>query len=429
METYQYIDIATIFLSIYFLLQAMIYLAGKSIFIIYILLYVFYILPLDLDYLISFPAYLNPRHHGFYISHDDALTRVIYDFALLWTQFCIIRYFKGKKIAIIAGETVAKKNYVKYLIVGMVLPPILTIVVLHNPAMLYTFQWNELDIFTIHRLFSYVEQLTYIGICCAVLYLFSDKHTKMKWVLNALALLFAYINICIQGKRGILFFALVMFFLVIFYKNNTKRDFNLFKFRNIIVVIIGLAVCFFMIAMSIDVKLERGYAEDMIVDALRIDFFRDDRVRMAIFSELYPNRMHILDWHGQTIFYNITLIWPINLICINFFGMRLLNYQQFISAAVQGIRFTGDGYMTPTLFAEGISNIGIVLGILIMPFICIWFSKQIDKYPYPLNALVIASFLLLNMFSINYIMLFLELSFILCLTSRPIKIKYITSKL
>ena len=79
METYQYFDIFTIFLSIYFLLQAVKHLAGKSIFIIYILLYAFYILPLDLDYLISFPAYLNPRHHGFYISYDDALTRVIYD--------------------------------------------------------------------------------------------------------------------------------------------------------------------------------------------------------------------------------------------------------------------------------------------------------------------------------------------------------------
>ena len=423
METYQYFDIFTIFLSIYFLLQAVKHLAGKSIFIIYILLYAFYILPLDLDYLISFPAYLNPRHHGFYISYDDALTRVIYDFALLWTQFCVIRYFKGKKIVVTTEKKNSKKNYAKYLIAGMALPPILTIVVLHNPAMLYTFQWNELDTFTIHRLFSYVEQLTYIGICCAVLYLFSDKHKKVKWILNVIALLFIYINICIQGKRGILFFALVMFFLVVFLKNNKESGFNLFKIRNIIIVIVGLAVCFFMIAMSIDVKLERGYAEDMIVDALRVDFFRDDRVRMAIFSELYPNRMHILDWYGQTIFYNITHIWPINLICINFFGMRLLNYQQFISAAIQGIRFTEKGYMTPTLFAEGISNIGIVLGIFIMPFICIWFSKQIDKYPYPLNALIIASFLLLNMFSVNYIMLFLELSFILCLTSRSAKIK------
>ena len=294
----------------------------------------------------------------------------------------------------------------------MVTPAVLSIVVLQNYGILYTFQWNELGMFPIHRLFSYVEQLSYIGVCCSILMLF-HQHKKYSIIINLISLLFLYVNICIQGKRGILFFSLVVIIIVYFYKKLNSGE-KLISVKTIGIFSVFVAFVAFMIYFSIYIKMERGYAEDYLYDTLRVDFFRDDRIRIAIFSELYPERLKMLDYPLQTFIYNVCQIWPLNLIVISM-GVVILNYQQFLSSAVQGTQFDLHGYMTPSMFGEWVSNIGIILGIFAIPYICLWFSNQVKKYPYPLNVLIISSFLLLNMFSMGYIVLFLETTVILCI--------------
>lgn len=43
---------------------------------------------------------------------------------------------------------------------------------------------------------------------------------------------------------------------------------------------------------------------------VRVDFSRDDRVKMTIYSELYPDRMKILDYRGQSIVFDLTMFIP-----------------------------------------------------------------------------------------------------------------------
>lgn len=420
MYFYQYFDLFTIFCSILLLLLTL--KDSKSFIglIIYGLIYVFYIVPLDLDYLVGMPEYTNPRHYGFRISYDDPISRVLYDCFVLWVQFIVLRYLKKCSVSYTEEQNIGLVR-TRFIVLFMLLPPILSLVVLRNPALLYTFQWNELDIFNIHRYFTYVEQLTYVAISFSLVFLFMKQSGAMRYIAPLFAFASIYMNICIQGKRGILFFAIVVFVIIVLYRTlrTTKK---ILSARMIFFLVIGLAAVVAMVIMSVNVKLERGYAEDLLYDTLRVDFFRDDRVRLAIYSELHPEKIKMLDWYGQTFFYNITHMWPLNLLCIWLFGMVLLNYQQFLSAAVQGTSFTLEGYMTPSIFSETISNLGILVGIFVIPYICIWFIKKAEGKPYPLNVLIITCFVLLNMFSFNYIVLFLQIVIIFSYLQKRKKI-------
>lgn len=416
MNSYQYIDLFTIIFSFFILLGVLRNSKSFIGIIIYGIFYVFYVLPLNMDYLLGMPEYANPRHYGFRISYNDPTTRVLYDCFIIWVQFVICIFLKKWQPIPYIVQNV-KFAQTRLLVVFILLPPVLTLVVLRSPALLYTFQWNELDIYSIHRYFSYVEQLTYVAICFSLVYLFIQRKGMMRYIAPLFALVSIFVNICIQGKRGILFFAIVVFVLLLLYRT-LRASKRILSVRMVLFILFALAAITAMITFSINVKVERGYAVDLLYDTLRVDFFRDDRVRLAIYSELYPDRIKMLDWYGQSFFYNIMHLWPLNLICIWVFGMVLLNYQQFLSAAVQGTSFTRDGYMTPSIFSETISNLGILIGVFVLPFICIWFIKRAEHKPYPLNILIISCFLLLNMFSFNYIVLFLQIVFILCYMQR-----------
>lgn len=388
---------------------------GSSRYVVFLLFFIFYVFPLYLDLLVGIPNY---GLDGFRVSSRHFLTRVLYDLGLILSMFIILycKHKKRKNNSLLSTATPFKIN--AYVYIGMVLPAIVTVVVLREIPLLYSFQWRELELFEMMNFYSYVEHLTYIGITCSIFVLFrTDK--KLLSFSRLFGLVFLYINICIQGKRAILFFAVIniVILLYLLYRQKKQNNEKTLALALGSFVVVGLLVGY-MFVLNLTVKVGRGYDEsdsNSIITSTRVDFLRDDRVRLAIFSETHSDTWPMLDYPVQTIIYDVMSIFPTNLIFIKL-GIPYYSYQHYLTMCLDHTKFDKDNhYMTPSIYAELISNFGILLGLLFMPLLCVWFSKTADKYRYPVNVIIICSFVLINMFSVEYVMFYLEFTIILCL--------------
>lgn len=425
MLSYQTVDIITLIISGWFVAHSFKNITASNRYTYHLLFCVFYVFPILIDTLYKIPDYENI---GFSLSAEDTSTRYIYDVVLLLGQY-IILYFKNnhkEQSNDDIDENVS--NYNRYLIIGMLLPSLVAIFLVKNPMLLIVFQWRELHIFDQGVAFYYVaERFSYIGITCVLLLLFSNQSQGLEGILKRiLYILFLYFNICIQGKRAAFFFSIIVMLLILFFKYKKYLKSNgrsFFSYKNISIGLLFAVVMSISINLlyttSIDVQLKRtadGDNETAMTNT-RIDFFRDDRIRMAIYSENNPEKIRILDNYGQTMISDIKneffYFWT-----TVFFKIKRepLTYQHYFSNGVVGNSTVSEdvGFMTVTFFAELISNFGIILGVLLFPLLCVWFSKVTDKFPYPLNIIIASVFVLLNMFDTSYIFWYLEASVLLC---------------
>ena len=74
-------------------------------------------------------------------------------------------------------------------------------------------------------------------------------------------------------------------------------------------------------------------------------------------------------------------------------------------------------WMTPTIFAELVSNFSVI-GVVVMPFLSLWFARQASKFSSPINAMIIIAYLLIQMYAESYVMLYMEFVLLLCIIVR-----------
>lgn len=413
-----FIDILTIIISTFFLLHILKKVSNNARSLIYLIFFVLYVLPLYLDYSIGFSdlSYGGKSYYGFIVSRGDVLTVLVYDFLLIISQGVLACYnIKRKTSESLYVGTLYNKKVLITLIAGMVFPAFCVVSLLGHIGMLYTFQWRELGLFPTGGVYSVIEQFCYVGVCCSLLLLFVRRRLML---LKLTSLVFLYINICIQGKRSIMFFAIlitvVMLYLVMVDRISLKKPIKLYLAS---LTIIAACCIAFMIVSSSLVKMERGYDitdTNKIMSTLRVDFFRDDRVRMAIYSAIHPDDISILQYPGQTILSNILSLKPLNHFA-EFLGLDIYSYQVHFTYALtdskQQTILDPDsfGWMTVTFMAEIISNFGVILSFLIIPFILLSFSKLLDLFGYPLNCLTCFYFLLVCLFDFTYSIYFFEI--------------------
>ena len=412
-------DIVTILLTTLMCVRNFKKLTENSRFFIYYIFVFFYVIPLFIDYLYAFPTYTySYRFRGFYIANNDPLTRIVYDFFVLLVQWLLLRVkTKEERPILISEHDNHTATIGRLLYIGLVFPTVATLLFGSDKSILYTFMWRENDLVA-EGYVPLAEELSYIGICCAVLLFFKDS-SKHRLARRILSILFAYVNVCIEGKRSILFFL----FLVIFVVNLPgirdksipvkQRRNRVFALLLLLVIIIAA-----MVVMTVNVKMNvRQYTDPSAVyTTIRIDFFRDDRVRMAIYSILYPDKLTILKYPGETLIPAVLNIFPLDYIA-GFLKIHPLSYTAYISAALTGSSVISQekAFMTPAIFAELLSNFHI-LGLAFMVMITLWFARKAEKYPYPVNVFILVSYILIQMYSIPYVAYFLEATLILCLS-------------
>jgi ABC-type multidrug transport system fused ATPase/permease subunit len=162
----------------------------------------------------------------------------------------------------------------------------------------------------------------------------------------------------INGKRNIVF--LIVFFII--YLVFTNRRFSLLKKSIFTFVFVGFSVWFTSFYTS-EIKKDVTGNTDKYTQ-YRIDFSRDHTLKLAIYSELHPERAPILDYRGETMLFYLTIFVPRNL-----WPDKPLTYAQYITAAglSQKAGYIGWG-LTSSIFDELVANFGLWI-LLLCPWI------------------------------------------------------------
>lgn len=422
------IDIITIIVTIVVAYKNYKYFTNSSLYLIYYTFVILYVLPIILDYTLGYNDYIL-ECKGFTISRLDNTTTIIYDLFIIYLQYVIISYGKRKngfsyiyKKSLTIENTNIPNYLYKYIWIGALAAPLWMI---SNSAyhILFYFQWRELRLIDLPSGYAVAECLSYIGISCSIFLLVRHvkTNTLLTFIQRIMSILLLYINICIEGKRAILFFALcniviVLLFNYYFRKDLTQLQKIAFRWGTSIIVIL---FSIYMIYSTIDIHTNRGGNSDKITSA-RVDFLRDDRVRMAIYAELNPTQMQITEHALQTLPDDILSFFPLNFLKSRIARDNVL-YQTRFTCAMSGENtknITEDmkdnySFMTVSFLAEIISNLGLYLGILCIPFFLLWFVKLINNYPSPINILIFNSFFLLNLFDFSYVSYYIQLTILL----------------
>jgi hypothetical protein len=113
---------------------------------------------------------------------------------------------------------------------------------------------------------------------------------------------------------------------------------------------------------------------DQAAEGARIDYTRDSRVEMALYSAIYPDKMQILDYPGQNLLYYVTLLVPRSL-----WDNKPYPYAYYFTSAMLNRYPQNFGWgMTTGIFDETIANVGL-LGILLGPLWIRWFCNVGDS--------------------------------------------------
>lgn len=169
----------------------------------------------------------------------------------------------------------------------------------------------------------------------------------------------------LQGKRFavVLCAALVVFAL---WRRGTARGFKLVLAAAAACAAIALHSTVYQAQLRNVSSLSMAFGD--IYDGVRIDFGRDAVIQQAIYAELNPDRVKILEYRGQSALFSALFWVPRDL-----WPSKPMPYAQYVTAAMLDAppQFFGWG-MTTSILDEAIANCswwGVLLGPLLVMFV------------------------------------------------------------
>lgn len=439
-----FFDILTMIISAYWALVNIKKLKISTRYIIYFTFFVICIVPLFMDYIIGKPMYelLPNRYHGFVISYDDSTTRILYDIFLVVSQYIILKCFWRQRYRLVLNSRpkqnskgVNNNNGYDFRELNRTMQRICVFVALIAPVIaivggytivLFVFGWRDEHLFdyvTASSLYSFMEKFSYLGATTSLLLMFSDyreKRTYRGLFYRIVSVPLLVMNICIESKRSIVFFCFIMVVVILLY--GKSKDIKIGR-------IIGIAsiLATIVIVLSVMVKTQsRGYSGIMtIYSTLRIDIFRDDTIKMAIYGMLNPKEIKILDYPFQSYLMQIRYFFFMDIIAgIGFIPLQGLGFNKYLSSALIGADLSmGYSFMTTSMFDEAIANFG-VLGFLTAPILCAIVSRNADKYSGFEKTLMVGCVVLGMMYSPNYILFYIEVTVVINLILKYLRMHY-----
>lgn len=442
-------DILTMIVSAYWALVNIKKLKSSTRYIIFYAFFVICVVPLFMDYIIGKPMYelLPNRYYGFIISYDDNTTRMLYDIFLLISQYIMLNCFWNRKFKLVVN---LKKNqrrniYVKesyqfdlrelnrmmqrICLVVALIAPIIAVVGGYS-EILFIFGWRDghlFDYVVASSLYSFMEKFSYLGATTSLLLMFSDyreKRTYRGLFYRIISIPLLIMNICVESKRSIVFFCFIIVVVILLY--GKSKEIKVGK-------IIGIAflLSIIVIILSVMVKTQtRGYSGIMTVySTLRIDIFRDDTIKMAIYGMLNPKEIKILDFPFQSYLMQIRYFFFIDIIAgKGIIPLEGLGFNRFLSSALIGADLSkGYSFMTTSMFDEAIANFGI-LGFFTAPILCAIVSRYADRYSGFEKTLMVGCIVLGMMYSPNYILFYIEVTVVINLILKYTRVHYMRSK-
>lgn len=436
-------DILTMIISAYWALVNIKKLKISTRYIIYFTFFVICILPLFMDYIIGKPMYglLPNRYHGFVISYDDSTTRILYDIFLVVSQYIILKCFWHQKYRFVLNSR--SKQYSKDVnnsgydlrelnrtmqricVCVALIAPVVAIIGGYT-IVLFVFGWRDEHLFdyvTASSFYSFMEKFSYLGATTSLLLMLSDyreKRTYRGLFYRIASVPLLVMNICIESKRSIVFFCFIMVVVILLY--GKSKDIKIGR-------IIGIAAILAMIVIVLSVMVKtqsRGYSGIMtIYSTLRVDIFRDDTIKMAIYGMLNPNEIKILDYPFQSYLMQIRYFFFMDIIAgKGFIPLQGLGFNKYLSSALIGADLSmGYSFMTTSMFDEAIANFGVI-GFLTAPILCAIVSRNADKYSGFEKTLMVGCVVLGMMYSPNYILFYIEVTVVINLILKYMRMHY-----
>lgn len=187
----------------------------------------------------------------------------------------------------------------------------------------------------------------------------------------------------ISGKRTIVAVSLVVLGYVLWSRQVLRGR------RLYLALALGLLL---LVAFSFYYQSNVRYANNPLLfsgaetryESFRIDFFRDDRIKMALYAELHPDEMQILEYRGQSVLFNLVFMLPRSL-----WPDKPWPYAVYFTSTMLQMypaRWLGWG-MTTSWLEEAIANFGW-LGVLVGPLSLSTLCRMGEAFRWPALSLL-----------------------------------------
>ena len=352
--------------------------AGSRYSILFVILihFVFSGVPLLLDVIFGKPEYsLFP---GFYLASRDNTTSIIY--CLYVSAVPIIWWLTGRGKRLIDDNSLDNtintaafvqrmKPAIQLILFIFMLSPLFAWMYSPEPEVYFRYGAAVNDLFRFEAATKYHGD--FMSLACFLSLLgvtgFLALQERIDILLIAFLLPWIILVFWLNSKRGIVAFAIILIGYVFWQKGYLKGV--RFVWAIILAVAIILSFSYFYQLQVRDISAESTDPVEFY-DGIRIDYGRDAEIKMAIFAELYPEKMQILEYRGQSIVFNLTMVVPRAI-----WSEKPMAYAQYVTTTALMLPPTRemDWFVTTSWLEEAIANfswVGMILGPILLSIIC-----------------------------------------------------------
>lgn len=347
MDIYSFLAVMICLIPTILSLISIIRVGIKPFTLLQIIFFLVFVLPIFLDILNGSPSYYD--FPGFRDSADDSKVNFFYNIFVIFISY-FNWFFRGKNTI-----NINIKNEFKGFDIALVLIAILPLIaVLFSPDPSYYSSYGIDKPTNIELVFfhSFISLLTNISVTiCAYLIVRMELRKLIFIIFLGLIVL---VDFWLNGKR-----AIVLIFVMVYAIFHWLKNKNIKSIFTIIILLIGFSLFnnwYQSTIRDFDSEVNKSEA----YESLRIDYFRDQRIKMVIYSILYPENMKILEHTGQSFLFDLTFYIPRTM-----WEDKPYPYAVYFTSAMYYAPIEDRGWgMTTSIYDELIANFGI-LGIII----------------------------------------------------------------
>lgn len=339
-------------------------------------LFLFCGFPLLLDEVIGRPEYFI--FPGFYLASRDIVTNYIYCAYMVFIPvFWLFLSRMNKYNFVYSVQNVKEDNfkpsyikrlnkYSRTILFFMLISPFIAVLLSPDPLIYLNFssivRSQISSLYMEHQ--NTVSLFARFSVIAGAVFIATAKPRffgKMPHIYILLVqLVFIFTSVWLQGKRALLAAACVFVILAFHYRGVLygKKMF----------IAIGLALLV-VLSYSFFFQSYTNRVSRTAYENFRVDYGRDDVIKMTIFSEKNPQSIQILEHRGQSLLFYATFFVPRDL-----WPGKPMPYAQYFTSGIfkTNPRFWGWG-MTTSWLEEALANLGkagFILGPLLIWLVC-----------------------------------------------------------
>ncbi len=404
---------------------------------LYFVFFFLFCFPILFNYFLR-ANYASGYWYGYSVIQDDVLTSVFYDIVILIIAvafFFILEHYKPKTEIEDDSKSFFRKRIVTVILYVLTIAPVVlfflfSVVGKYNPFIIFKLGWRYSYEESSQDYVGYgaVERLTYVSIVTSIL-LFSSINFKKTFftkgnsaksiIINVFKVIFIILGFVlaalIQGKRSAYLFAAVVLAIALMYK--FMRGKKIWISGIILVAVLGIAV-FACIYFAEKYRTSGQNTGVLAYTALRVDLFRDQSLKFAMYSAIHSKEIKIVSFPGQSYLTELFYLFPIVYLPISF----KRGYETYLTAneMLAPYSYLGKMRLTNSGIDELVANFSF-FGVFIFIFLLWVLIRRMSKSSNDTKIVLTVGFVLFLMYTTSYICWYFEILAIAYICDRFIK--------